>query len=296
LEKSTIKFNRFRHNDNIWIRRLYFRYLHLRNLLHALISSPIVFVLRCLPTRISALIKSKLELHTRMPYILDLYVDVDADRDLRRAGFPVREPETIEWIEDCAKQGGVLYDVGANIGAVALIYAANLSINSNANGCAFAFEPLPFTFERLCKNIFLNKLDKMVFPFQVPLSDHKGTDILFANTIEAGSSGHTLASENNEYEKSFSLPVIAMTIDDLHDDLKFPSPDWLKIDVDGHDYKVLLGARKLIKAGFIKSILIEKNNYEFEIKRFLEREGFFEVPFLRSGSDINLRFDRRQGE
>ena len=291
MAKGNLEY-KLRHHSNIWIKRIYYKYAYIREFLFEIVGVSIAQIIRLLPNRLAANIKSNIYLRTEMPYDYKINIDVNAVRDIRRAGFPTREPETVDWVEDCVKQGGVLYDVGANIGAVSLIYASNLLHEISLKGCVYAFEPLPFTFERLCKNIVVNHYGEVVFPYPLPLSNKIGQNIFLLNGIEAGSSGHSLSNSADIQGCKLSLPVVTVTIDYLHYELGFPSPDWLKIDVDGHDYEVLLGAEKLIANGYIRSVLIEKNEKESEIKTFLMSNGFKEITMSTSISDINLRFDR----
>src|SRR5579862_9056307 len=54
----------------------------------------------------------------------------------RRQATAAKEPFTVEWIEQSLRGGGVLYDVGANVGGYSLIAAAQ-----NPSVRVVAFEP-----------------------------------------------------------------------------------------------------------------------------------------------------------
>ena len=71
--------------------------------------------------------------------------------------------------------------------------------------------------------------------------------------------------------------VLSIKIDDLIEKWNFPVPNYLKIDVDNIENKVVKGASKLIKNKNLKSVLIEINperNDDLEILNFLKSYGF----------------------
>ena len=86
-----------------------------------------------------------------------------------RHGFAA-EPQTLEWI-DTIGGGDVLWDVGANVGAYTL-YAARIPGIS-----VLAFEPNPFTFHTLVKNISLNRLEDSIKAFCLAFSDATKIDV-----------------------------------------------------------------------------------------------------------------------
>jgi len=200
----------------------------------------------------------------------------------------VNDPETVDWIEECARDPGTFYDVGANVGSVSIIYT---SLTSSAH--IYAFEPLFSTYSTLCSNIILNDFTDRISAFPTALSDKTGADHFLITTPNSGSSGHSLedsASTRLTDSCKQKIPVLTMTLDHFCLTLQFPVPDYLKVDVDGHDFEVLLGARQLLQNGRIRGITIEKGGKNQQIRDYLLHYGFCEIP-LRSNSD-NLRFDR----
>lgn len=288
--EAKLRQNRFKN-----VRRVTNRYVSFRTALFSKLAFIVSLALRLLPIRLVAMIKARLILRVKMPYPKSVVVDVDSHREIRRAGFCFREPETVEWLEECAKKGGTLYDVGANIGAVSLLYAANIvsKYGELPAGSVLSFEPGFSTFSKLCKNIVINNWGGGILPFSSPLSNKVGSDVFSMQTIESGSSGHSLSgSKDCHLSYQLDFPVITSTIDHLHYELGFPAPKWIKIDVDGHDYEVLLGAERVISDGHVKSVLIEKNEKETEIRAFMQQYGFLEKRIDKACNNINLRFDR----
>jgi FkbM family methyltransferase len=284
------------HHNNLNVRRVAYRVFFIRNWIYSILAAIVSFLLGLLPTILKAKVYERLNLQVEMPYPDKVIVNIDSYKEIRRARFCYREKETVRWIEECTDFGGILYDVGANIGAVSLLYAANLQSKSGLidKPSILAFEPLFSTYERLCRNIYSNNWSGAILPFQIPLSDKSGSDIFKITSIEAGSSSNTLPeSIDDNLHYQLDMPVIKRTVDEFVFQLGYPAPTFLKIDVDGHDFEVLLGTERVLSEGHIRSVLIEKNNKEKQIRNFMVEHGFEEVALNRHKLDhINLRFDR----
>ena len=74
--------------------------------------------------------------------------------------------------EQICKDGDVVIEVGANIGAHTL-YLSKLV----GNGYVFAFEPQRLVFQNLCANLALNSISN-VFAYQEAVSNENGTIII----------------------------------------------------------------------------------------------------------------------
>jgi hypothetical protein len=68
----------------------------------------------------------------------------------------------------------------------------------------------------------------------------------------------------------------------------------IKIDVDGHDYEVLLGGKQsVLNYPALKTILIEKNDKEEQIVSLLKKHGFNKVKLIdHSNKYGNIGFVR----
>lgn len=133
--------------------------------------------------------------------------------------------------------GAYCLDAGANIGFFALMMAHY----AGPGGRVAAFEPNPITVERLRHNVRLN--------------DSLHIDIVTkAVSQQSGTTEFYLASEP---EKSGISPVVDITplqkievatisLDEYVAEQKWPRVDIIKIDVEGHDCQVLLGAKDII--------------------------------------------------
>lgn len=123
--------------------------------------------------------------------------------------------------------GGVVIDLGANIGAFS-IYAAK------HGAIVYAIEPEPHNLEALKNNIEINNLTNNIHICPYAISDYKGTTVI--NDNGGGSTikdGHTIGSE-----------VEVMPFNNFFDLYNINNVDVLKIDIEGAEVEVILGASK----------------------------------------------------
>jgi FkbM family methyltransferase len=120
-------------------------------------------------------------------------------------------------------------DVGANVGALTLLMAKIVR-----SGQVIAIEPGPRTSERLRSNLRLNPdLEKRVRVFQVGLADKAGT--LMWREDQANRGNASLTSGDGE-------PVEVVTLDSIVASIGAQRLDFVKIDVEGMEYEVVLGS------------------------------------------------------
>jgi FkbM family methyltransferase len=127
-------------------------------------------------------------------------------------------------------------DVGANIGLYCLRAKA---LNSNLE--VYAFEPQPSAIEMLLMTRKLNKWNQGFEVHQVALSNDVGT-----TTLHLAGTGSTLDSRFLGTSSSSSeITVRVKLLDEYRGDIDFKN-SFVKIDVEGHELRVLQGATKVI--------------------------------------------------
>ena len=91
--------------------------------------------------------------------------------------------------------------------------------------------------------------------------------------------------------------VFTASLDDLCHIYKFPQPNYIKIDVDGIEMKILKGGRNVLQNPVTKSVLIEfpKGNQEMLISgvELFEKLGFELIKYSTRGNDDNYIFNRK---
>jgi FkbM family methyltransferase len=205
-----------------------------------------------------------------------------------------KEPETVKWIEDTLSEEGVYFDIGANIGNYT-VYAAKCHPRLRI----FAFEPEPCSFVQLSKNIILNDLSAVAF--LMPLSAQAEPNMLYMKYGFGGGAGQslhqfgrTVDQQGEEFRPAHFFGIHSCTVDRLVAERIVPPPNFIKIDVDGIEDKVLRGMRSTLASETLRGVLCEISGTESEVEQLLrtfEINGFAIVrrPPRSSGNYI---FDR----
>jgi FkbM family methyltransferase len=139
----------------------------------------------------------------------------------------------VELFRQMAKPGHVVVEVGANIGAHTIFFAQQVG----PNGRVYAFEPQRVVFQTLCANVALNSLTN-VECFQQAVGDLPGTINVppLDYTQENNYGGLALGG----FTTGEAVPVVTL------DSLNLPKLNVLKIDVEGMEQPVLLGAQQTL--------------------------------------------------
>jgi len=154
----------------------------------------------------------------------------------------VKEKETISWIKTFNKDS-VFFDVGANIGIYCL-YSALIRQNN-----VYAFEPHMANYINLLDSINENKLSNCR-AFPMALGNKTALTTLGVKNMIEGVSDSNVGEVSEYYHGCIEMPL-----DSLVEKSILPQPDHIKIDVDGHESKVVAGAIKTISK--CKSVLVE---------------------------------------
>ena len=167
-----------------------------------------------------------------------------------------KEPCTIERIESF-EAGDILVDVGANVGMYS-IWAASMR-----EARVFAFEPESQNYAILNRNIALNGLQNLIRAYCVGLLDKQGLTQLFMANLQAGGSCHSLG-ESLDYKHEplkavFVQGSVGFTLDGMVSSGALPIPNYIKIDVDGFEPKVISGSMQTLTNKTVRSLLIEIN-------------------------------------
>jgi FkbM family methyltransferase len=134
----------------------------------------------------------------------------------------------------------VFLDVGANIGTTVIP-----AITRHGFAHAFAFEPEPANFDLLRANIVLNRIDDRIATLQAAVSDELGELTL---VVQGSNSGAHYVTDIGAKRPRRSVTVRSLTLSSLVVDGTI-DPDrtglvWM--DVQGHEGRVLAGARALV--------------------------------------------------
>ena len=188
---------------------------------------------------------------------LDLYVH-DPKRGLLR---PVTRSERLKWtmreglacdavhwldrVEPLLSTNDVVFDVGANIGTVANWFSERTAI-------VHAFEPHPDNIEIITRQNKLRRT-KNISLYPYALGREEATMQLYVK----GFHGHHSLGDAANSPTVNKMDVDVKTIDGFCDEQGLTRIDFLKIDVEGFEEDVLIGAAKMLDSQGIGVVLFE---------------------------------------
>lgn len=178
------------------------------------------------------------------------------------------------------RPGMTAFDVGAHVGELTLMFSRFVG----QEGSVHAFEPSSESFRRLSatcagaslRNVKLNA---------IALSDHSGRVTLHSYGEDylswTSQALRPLADYGLNVHADSKEEVTATTLDSYCQQNDVTSIDLLKIDVEGAEFQVMLGARPMLEAQRVKCIAFEfgqttfdMNNNPYEIEAYLREMGY----------------------
>ncbi len=157
--------------------------------------------------------------------------------DRRIIAFGMYDRDLHFFLERLLKPGMICFDVGSNLGEVALHMAAKVG----KSGKIYAFEPSPIEYQRLKLHVEHNKMTDVIEIFPIALSNTIGTARFGFGDEAADNQG--LGSFVNLEQKSISLfqDVPTTTIDEFARQKNINRIDVIKIDTQGAEIFILEG-------------------------------------------------------
>lgn len=186
-------------------------------------------------------------------YQADFRVTTPAER--WRVQQQMRETEVLKELLEEIKAGDCFWDVGAAVGTYSCLAA-------DAGAQPIAFEPHPKNYDRCVENMGLNDIDASVHRFA--LSDR-------SETLKLPADG-AIGTGTFQLSKSGDIEVETVR----GDEVGVSEPDVMKIDVEGHEIRVLRGMDETLNA--VRTIFIECHpDYDVKIghiRTLLSEHGF----------------------
>ncbi len=173
-----------------------------------------------------------------------------------------KEPFTVAFIESIP-QGGVFWDIGANVGPYTLIAASRGILT-------VAVEPASPNFLTLMANLKANMprafAPGTVIPLKVGVDHGNGVGWLNLHDMQSGAASYQWGDVPQHARQGFGYRelVPVFTIDSLVG-IGLPCPTHIKIDVDGGELGVLQGASETLDAGTLQHVMIEMASHEHEV-------------------------------
>lgn len=189
------------------------------------------------------------------------------------------EYHELNFIYSILRENDNYIDVGAHIGDSSLLAASKIK-----TGKVISCEPTPAIFNELYTNIKLNNFENIIYPLQKAISDREGVAFF---TLETASEVNHLGSKVNGKK---SIKVLTTTVDTLVTQNSLKKVELLKIDVEGFELEVMLGAKKSLHLNKVGMILFEVNPTVADIsdrvdkvQKFLDTYAFSYYEFTGKG-------------
>ncbi len=133
--------------------------------------------------------------------------------------------------------GQTVLDIGANIGTTALALAKSVG----QEGVVHAFEPIAY--ETLTRNVRANHLNNIIV-YPIAIGSYSGEAEMIINAF--GLDNHISYRQNVE-DNQFQKQIVKITnLDEWDNDQRIETIDFIKLDVEGSEEDVILGAKRLI--------------------------------------------------
>lgn len=149
------------------------------------------------------------------------------------------EPHLQQIIREYVGTGDTVYDIGANIGYVALSLAKSVG----PTGRVIAFEPVPKNVDDFRESIKINQLTNVRL-LEFAASDHSGEAVI--RIAENLSTASLIWHRKNP--AAVQLTIRTVQIDQLVDSGDLGYPKIVKIDVEGAEGSVLKGMQRTVAA------------------------------------------------
>ena len=214
----------------------------------------------------------------------------------------LKEMDTIRWI-DGFPGSCVFWDVGANVGVYSLYAATKRGVS------VLSFEPLAANFHALSRNVELNRLGEQITGYCLALSGATELGVLNMDSSAMGSAlsqfgrpGEISRYCTRKEDSGCTHGMIGYSVDDFINQFHPSFPNYIKMDVDGLEWKILQGARKTVCDSRLRSLLVEltlSDQREHDLAvAFLGDFGFGlvsvgDVQGTEAGKAANHLFERR---
>lgn len=132
-------------------------------------------------------------------------------------------------------KGVLAFDIGANIGQIAHVLAPNFGTVISVEPCAESFK------------ILQDEAPENVTCLDCAISDHAGT-VTLMEAEQSIKSGQLVTKEGLHWGPIVgSRDIPCRTLDSLAGE--YGTPDFVKIDTEGHELPIVLGAEKVLRSG-----------------------------------------------
>lgn len=157
--------------------------------------------------------------------------------------FGLEEYGDMSFCAHLLRPGDLFVDVGTCFGTYTLL------ASGVAGARAISFEPNPTTAEWLRGNLRLNRLEDLVEVRMAAVGDQQGCVFL---TDHLRAANYIVAQDDPAASLKVQVPLTT-----LDHELRTADPTMIKIDVEGFEQKVLIGAVEVLKKESLVAVVVE---------------------------------------
>ena len=201
------------------------------------------------------------------------------ENELFWRGWTGHEPDIMRWWARIALDAQIVLDVGANTGTFAFIAKA-----LNPTATVHAFEPLARIALKIRENSNVSGLDVSVI--EAAVADVTGELPIYD---PGGANAYSASLDENFLSSSTEAKIVPVTTIDDHCSANGLVPDLIKIDVEGVEGRVLLGARDTLTK--VKPLIVcewTRHSDAHEAARKLLRDANYSVIDPETVQEIEL--------
>lgn len=159
------------------------------------------------------------------------------------------EPTVFEYLKSHAQSGGIVLDIGANVGVFSLLMARWVG----EAGQVYAFEPAPESLRALHNHVQLNQLSERIMVVGQAVSDMVGEATFYAHSYNGENSLNSGHRQRVPTARAVRVPVTTV---DAFCAAECVAPTLLKIDIEGFEWHALRGAKETL-ARYRPNVLVE---------------------------------------
>lgn len=194
----------------------------------------------------------------------------------------------INYIKTVVKEFEYFFDIGANTGSISLPFCGEKNLK------IVLFEPLESNFIKLTNNYKINNYYKDHSFHKIALSDTSGTSVIYYSDYDCNPGTATL-EKDLEKDHNKSQKIQLERLDNIY---KFKNKNILmKIDIQGHEAKLIDGALEFLKNNNIlmyletsdENLLKKLKDMNFKISYPFFQEGKFKFLDKRNSLDVILK-------
>jgi len=202
----------------------------------------------------------------------------------------VYESELTKYFINNLREDSVFLDVGANFGYYTCMAAKK--VHASKGGKVYSFEANKHAFALLQKNVIMNWIDWNAVSLNLVALSDKEESVFFKNyKYRFGGSQFYMSEDSSEEINAMEVTSVnTKKLDAFFQDGQ--KIDFIKIDVEGAEFKILRGAENIMRANPEVKILLEWDNGQFRSQGISPADF---VEFLKSKKLSPYKLDWQDG-